>query len=61
MKKKITLVNTISSILLQFVTIISGFILPRLLLEAFGSEVNGLVSSLTQFLKYMDLLEGGMS
>lgn len=61
MKKKITLVNTISSILLQFVTIISGFILPRLLLEAFGSEVNGLVSSLTQFLKYMDLLEGGLS
>lgn len=61
MKKKITLINTISSIILQFVTIISGFIIPRLLLETFGSEVNGLVSSLTQFLKYMDLFEGGLS
>lgn len=61
MKKKITLINTISSILLQCVTIISGFIIPRLLLETFGSEVNGLVSSLTQFLKYMDLFEGGLS
>ncbi len=61
MKNKITLINTISSILLQFVTIISGFIVPKLLLETFGSEVNGLVSSLTQFLKYMDLFEGGLS
>lgn len=61
MKKKVTLINTISSIILQIVTIISGFIIPRLLLETFGSEVNGLVSSLTQFLKYMDLFEGGLS
>lgn len=61
MKKKITLINTVSSILLQIVTIISGFIIPRLLLETFGSDVNGLVSSLTQFLKYMDLFEGGLS
>lgn len=47
--------------MLQLITIISGFIIPRLLLETFGSEVNGLVSSLTQFLKYMDLFEGGLS
>lgn len=61
MKNKVTAINTASSILLQIVTIISGFIIPRLLLETFGSDVNGLVSSLTQFLKYMELFEGGLS
>ena len=60
MKKGYTLINTISSIILQIVTILSGFIIPRLLLEKFGSEVNGLVSSLNQFLNYITLLEGGL-
>ena len=61
MKNKRTLINTISTILLQVVTIISGFIIPRLLLETFGSEVNGLISSLNQFLNYITLFEGGLS
>lgn len=60
MKKGYTLINTISSILLQIITIISGFIIPRLLLEKFGSEVNGLISSLNQFLNYIALVEGGL-
>lgn len=60
MKKRETVINTISSILLQVVTIISGFIIPRLLLGKFGSEVNGLISSLNQFLNYITLLEGGL-
>ena len=42
--------NIVSSIVLQVVNIISGFILPRIILGTFGSEVNGLVSSLNQFL-----------
>lgn len=60
MKNKKTLINTILSITLQFVTIISGFIIPRLLLKTFGSEVNGLISSLNQFLNYITLFEGGL-
>lgn len=60
MKNKITLINTISSLILQIVTIISGFIIPRLLLKTFGSEVNGLISSLNQFLNYITLFEGGL-
>ena len=43
--------------MLQFVTIISGFIIPRIILTTFGSEVNGLVSSLNQFLNYINLLK----
>lgn len=58
--KRITLINIISAVALQVVTIISGFIIPRVMLINFGSEVNGLVSSITQFLNYISLLEGGV-
>lgn len=60
MKNKMIL-NITTNILLQVTTIISGFIIPKLLLSSFGSEVNGLVSSLTQFLNYIVLFEGGLS
>ncbi len=61
MKNRKILINTVSSIILQIVTIISGFIIPRLLLQTFGSEVNGLISSLNQFLNYITLFEGGLN
>lgn len=57
----ITAINILASIGLQIATIVSGFIVPRIILTTFGSEANGLVSSLTQFLNYMALLEGGLS
>lgn len=37
-----------------------GLILPRLILSFFGSDVNGLSSSITQFLGFVSLLEGGL-
>lgn len=52
--------NVISAIILQVISIISGLILPRLIISSFGSEVNGLVSSITQFLSFITLLEGGL-
>lgn len=61
LKNKVTLLNMISSLLLQLVTIISGFIVPKLILSTFGSNINGLVSSLNQFLSYITLLEGGIT
>lgn len=61
MEKKLILKNICSSIMLQIVNIISGFILPRIILDTFGSEVNGLVSSLNQFLGYISLFEGGIT
>lgn len=42
-------------------TIISGLVVPRIIISCFGSEVNGLVTSITQFLNYISLLEGGVS
>ena len=61
MKNRATLLNMISGFLLQLCNLISGFIIPKLILSYFGSEVNGLVASLNQFLSYIALVEGGIS
>ena len=53
--------NIVGSALLQIVTIITGFISPRLMLTAFGSEINGITSSITQFISYLTLVEAGLS
>lgn len=60
MRSKKAIKNIISSLLLQFVTIICGFIVPKLIIENFGSDVNGLVTSITQFLAYITLLDSGI-
>ena len=60
MKKRVS-INMFFSLVLQLVTIASGLIVPRLILGAFGSEVNGLVSSINQLLNYITILEGGVS
>ncbi len=52
--------NTGSSLLNQVITVICGFILPRFILMYYGSEVNGLVSSITQFLGFIALLDLGV-
>lgn len=59
MKKKL-LLNTISSLMLQVVTVVCGLILPRLILGQYGSAVNGLVQSVTQFLGIVSFMELGM-
>lgn len=60
LRSKRAFLNTLASLALQLVTIICGFIIPRLVIETYGSSVNGLVSSITQFLGIISLLEGGI-
>ena len=60
MRKKSLFNNTISSLIFQITTIICGFILPRLILQNYGSEVNGLVNSISQFLQIIAFLELGV-
>lgn len=60
MRKRKLLYNTIAAIINQIVTLICGFILPRQILLHFGSNINGLVSSITQFLGFITLLEMGV-
>ena len=52
--------NTFSSLFYQVTTIVCGFILPRFILTAFGSDVNGLVNSIAQFLGIISFLELGV-
>lgn len=58
-KQKLSL-NTLSSLLKQIVSTICGFILPRLFLTHYGSGVNGLVSSISQFLSFASIFDAGM-
>lgn len=60
MKSKKALYNLIASLALQIITSISGIILPRLFIEAYGSNINGMVSSINQFLRYLSLVEAGL-
>lgn len=59
MKRKL-LLNTLTSLLAQMAALICGFILPRLILEQFGSEVNGLTQSIKQFLGIISFLDLGV-
>ena len=59
MRSKKVIKNVFSSLILQIVILISGLIVPKIIIKTFGSNVNGLVSSITQFLTYIALLESG--
>ncbi|MBE7049635.1 MAG: hypothetical protein E7394_02565 [Ruminococcaceae bacterium] len=52
--------NILAGWLGEAVTLISGLILPRLILVAFGSSCNGLLSSIVQFLNFSTLLRAGV-
>lgn len=52
--------NVSSSLLYQVVALIYGLIIPKLIIENYGSSVNGLIASITQFLGYIVLLEAGL-
>ena len=60
MRKKRLLFNTVTSLIFQITTIICGFVLPHLILHHFGSDINGLVNSITQFLAVITFLELGV-
>ena len=60
MQNTILFYNSISPLIYQVTTIICGFILPRLILSHFGTEINGLVNSIAQFLGVISFLELGV-
>ncbi len=52
--------NILTSLTGQIVVLLCGLVVPRLMIGAFGSEAYGATSSITQFLAYVTLLEGGV-
>lgn len=50
-----------ANLFLQIVVFISGIILPRFILQAYGSSINGMITSVNQFLTYLGLAEAGVA
>ncbi len=60
MRTKQAFKNASMSLVLQVVLALSGIIIPRFFIALYGSAVNGLVSSISQFISYMALVEAGI-
>lgn len=61
MRSKKTLYNITTNLVLQIIVIVYGFVVPKIIITNYGSNVNGLITSITQFLAYITLLESGFS
>ena len=59
-RKKKLILNTATGVIKQLTVIVCGFILPRYMLVYYGSDVNGLVSSISHFLNFITFLEMGV-
>lgn len=60
MRGKQAFKNMVANLFLQVIVLLSGLILPRFILEAYGSSVNGMITSVNQFLTYLGLAEAGV-
>lgn len=60
MRQKKLMYNTISSLINEIAAILCAMILPKFFLMYYGSSVNGLVSSITQFLSFIAFLDLGV-
>ncbi len=54
------LLNVFYGILGQVITICLGIVVPKLVLDNYGSEVNGLLNTISQIFAYFSLLEAGV-
>lgn len=52
--------NVIYGFVGQLITMLLGIVLPRMFIVTYGSETNGLLSSVTQVIGYLSLLEAGV-
>ncbi|MFF5396689.1 lipopolysaccharide biosynthesis protein [Peribacillus butanolivorans] len=60
MKLKRGLLNISLGFFSQLIILILGFFIPKLFIDNYGSEVNGLFSTITQIFAYVALLEAGI-
>lgn len=60
-RNKNALYNSVSAAIYSIIVVFFGLILPRYIIEIYGSELNGLTSSIRQFVNYLDYIEIGMT
>lgn len=61
MRTQKAFVNMLCAMMYLAVNIICGFITPRLILSTYGSSYNGVISSITQFLSAISILNLGIA
>ena len=61
MRTKLSIYNSISAVILQLVNMAVNLVLPQIMITVYGSSVNGLVSSIRQFISYFSLVEAALS
>lgn len=59
-RKRKLLLNTIAAVMNQLITLVCGFVLPRLIISHYGSATNGLLTSIMQFLAFFSMMEMGV-
>lgn len=60
-RQRHSLINVALALTSQVAVVIVGMFLPITIIQAYGSETNGLVSSLQQIIAYFTLVEGGLA
>lgn len=60
LKMKRSIMNIFTSLIGTSVSIILGLIIPRFVLVNYGSETNGMINSINQFVLYLSLFEAGI-
>lgn len=60
MNSRIVIKNIMSNIFYQLTMIISGLVVPILIIKQYGSEINGLNASISQVISYLHLVEAGI-
>lgn len=60
-RRKQSILNTGIGIFSSIMVIIVGLFLPISIIKVYGSEMNGLVSSLQQIISHFIVIEGGLS
>ncbi len=59
MRIKATMKNSVYTLVFQMAILIVGFFIPRFIIQAYGSEVNGFAANVTQILNLINLLQAG--
>lgn len=60
-RTKMFINNSVTMALYQFVLMFSGFVTVKVIIDFYGSETNGLIASINQFIVYFKLVEAGLS
>lgn len=60
-RTKSFLQNSCASIVQEIIVLGAGLVTPRIMLSYYGSEIIGLIASLTHFFSYFNLVEAGLS